>query len=403
MDWDYATICSGIESASVAWEPLGLKPLWFSEIEPFPCAVLKHHWPLVPNLGDMNNIADAVRMGLVPAPSIICGGTPCQAFSIAGDRKSLGDDRGQLTLTYVDLINAIDEQREDGDECIAAWENVPGVLSTYDNAFGCFLGELSGHGESLEPGERAELGKSNKHYKWNKKTQCHRTKWSNAGCVFGPKRAVAWRVIDAQFFGVAQRRKRVFLVTSAIDGFDPTKILFESEGVRRDIAPSREQGEKVTNCITSGIGNADGDTQCDNLIWPSELASTLNASFGDKLGLENQHIDSGAPLFVAHGIPGNWIGRKPENGGNSMTPMDNISPCLTSTDRHCVSRQSGTRRLMPVECGRLQGFPDGHTDVPYNKKPAKDGPRYKAIGNSKAVPCIQWLGARIICYKMGLL
>ena len=136
----YGSVCSGIESATVAWSPLGMSASWFSEIEPFPCSVLAEHYADVPNLGDMTILPDMVRMNLIEAPDVLVGGTPCQAFSVAGKRDSLSDARGGLTLIYGDLLNAIDEQRQDGDECIAVWENVPGVLSTKDNAFGYFLG-----------------------------------------------------------------------------------------------------------------------------------------------------------------------------------------------------------------------------------------------------------------------
>lgn len=207
----YGSVCSGIESASVAWAPLGMTANWFSEIEPFPSAVLARHWPSVPNLGDMCQLPALIRAGLVPAPDVLVGGTPCQAFSVAGKRGGLDDDRGQLTLTYVDILNAIDEKRK-GRESVCVWENVPGVLSSKDNAFGCFLAALCGEDEELKP---------------------PRKKWANAGAVYGPQRSVAWRILDAQYFGVAQRRRRVFVVASARDGFDPTKVLFESEGVRR--------------------------------------------------------------------------------------------------------------------------------------------------------------------------
>lgn len=396
----YGSVCSGIESASIAWEPLGLEPAWFSEIEKFPCEVLAHHWPEIPNLGDMTNLPELVRMGLIDAPDILVGGTPCQAFSVAGKGDSLDDDRGQLTLTYVDLLNAIDEQREN-DECVAVWENVPGVLNTKDNAFGCFLGELSGSGYELEPGERPELGKSNKLWKWNKTTQHHRAKWANAGCVFGPKRAVAWRIINAQYFGVAQRRRRVFIVASARKGFDPTKILFEFEGLRRDIAPSRKTGKSFTNCITAGIGDSDRDAQCDNLVTGSHWDNanqphpTLNQSNNiGGIGLSNQELFSqrGANMVMAH------------CQGGAEVNVNGISPTLNCNHEqpivaNCLQTQR-VRRLMPVECERLQGFPDCHTDVRIN---CPDGPRYKAIGNSKAVPCIQWIGVRLIAHMMGLL
>ena len=145
----FGSVCSGIEAASVAWEPLGWESSWFAEIEPFPSAVLAHHWPETPNLGDMTKIAEWVRLGFVDAPDVLVGGTPCQAFSVAGSRESLDDDRGQLSLEFIRLADAIDEQREH--PSIIVWENVPGVLNTKDNAFGCFLGALSGASEELLP------------------------------------------------------------------------------------------------------------------------------------------------------------------------------------------------------------------------------------------------------------
>jgi DNA (cytosine-5)-methyltransferase 1 len=437
----YGSVCSGIESASVAWEPLGMSAAWFSEIEPFPCSVLKHHWPDVVNFGDMTILPKLMRMGLMEAPDVLVGGTPCQAFSVAGKRGSLDDNRGQLTLTYVDLLNAIDEQRV-GDECVAVWENVPGVLNTKDNAFGCFLGELSGSGCELQPSGK---------------------RWGNAGCVFGPQRAVAWRIIDAQYFGVAQRRRRVFVVASARNGFDPTKILFESESVRRDIAPSRETRKEITSFTSSSFGGYSSGGSETPIIGhrmvafgeysDDQTASTMKArDYKDATDLVVQSLTirgrgcelgsvdlsntirastggGDKPYVLAHGIPGNWIGRKPENGENATEPMNNISPCQTVTDRHAVHYGSHVRRLTPVECERLQGFPDSHTLLPYGSKQkldaemkvyyerqlgrtltddeqrsfCGDGPRYKAIGNSKAVPCIQFIGARLLMYQMGYL
>ena len=294
----FGSVCSGIEAASVAWMPLGWKAAWLAEIEPFPCAVLAHHYPDVPNLGDMTTIADRIRSGEVEAPDVFCGGTPCQSFSLAGLRKSLDDARGNLSLTFCEIANAIDSVRSVRGEppAIVFWENVPGVLNTRDNAFGSFLAGLAGESESLEP---------------------PRGKWTNAGVVFGPQRAVAWRVLDAQYFGVAQRRRRVFVVASARKGFDPAAVLFESEGVRRDTAPRREAGEVAPATPARSLGGGGLDT-----------------TFGTKQGLEDQHMNAGCPVY---GIPGNWIGRQPENGGNATAPMLDISPCLTSTDRHGVA------------------------------------------------------------------
>lgn len=181
----FGSVCSGIEAASVAWHPLGWKAAWLSEIEPFPSAVLAHHYPDVPNLGDMTTLPDRIRCGDVEAPDVLCGGTPCQAFSVAGLRRSLDDARGNLTLTFCEIADAIDVSRAArGDTpAVIVWENVPGVLSTKDNAFGCFLGAIAGEDMALLPPGG---------------------KWPNAGYVSGPKRAAAWRVLDAQYFGVAQ-------------------------------------------------------------------------------------------------------------------------------------------------------------------------------------------------------
>ncbi|ENK8482555.1 phage N-6-adenine-methyltransferase [Enterobacter hormaechei] len=425
----YGSVCSGIEAASKAWEPLGWKPAWFSEIEPFPSAVLAHHWPEVTNLGDMTKIAEAVRAGDVEAPDVLVGGTPCQAFSIAGLREGLSDDRGQLTLSYVELANAIDaKRRERGEpESIIVWENVPGVLSSKDNAFGCFLAGLAGESSELQPAGG---------------------KWTHAGCVSGPERVIAWRVLDAQFFGVAQRRRRVFVVASARKGFDPAAVLFELDSVRRDSAPRRESqpeiarnaGERTkvgshwdnpanphpTLNQSNNIGGIGASNQelfsqrGSGLVSDSysDVSRTLLAKENDSTAkdletyvvhgsqdpdtnIELAHTlgrNNGQENAVAYGIPGNWIGRAPENGGNATEPMHDVSPCLTFADRHGVAMSMSVRRLTPIECERLQGFPDNHTLIGWRGKDADecpDGPRYKAIGNSMAVPVMRWIGERI--------
>lgn len=213
----FGSVCSGIEAASVAWNPIGWEAAWFSEIEPFPCEVLKYHYPTVPNHGDMTTLPKRILSSEVEAPDILCGGTPCQAFSIAGLRKSLDDDRGNLSLVFCEIANAIDAVRDV--PSIIFWENVPGVLSTKDNAFGCFMGGLVGSDLPIEvPGG----------------------KWPSAGFITGPKRKAAWRVLDAQYFGVPQRRKRVFVVASAREGFDPSKVLFECPSLSGDSHQSAE-------------------------------------------------------------------------------------------------------------------------------------------------------------------
>jgi DNA (cytosine-5)-methyltransferase 1 len=420
----YGSVCSGIEAASVAWEPLGWQPAWFSQFDPehnykrgpdFPSAVLAHHWPHVENLGDMTQIADMVRSGWAEAPDVLVGGTPCQAFSVAGLRGGLADGRGQLTLEFIRLANAIDEQREE--PAIIVWENVPGVLSSKDNAFGCFLAGLAGESDPLvAPGG----------------------KWANAGCVLGPQRAVAWRILDAQYFGVAQRRRRVFVVASAGSEFDPTAVLFEFDGLRRDSAPSREAGKAVAALTAFGVGATgadDNQAQAGHLIpdtqqWPAEIASTLNACFGEKQGLEDQHVNGGCPLFVpsvAYSI------RTANTSSNGWGLQKDVTHTLDTAQGLAVAihennraelRESGinptlstgggkpgqgyaavregmqVRRLTPVECERLQGFPDNHTLIPGR---AADGPRYKALGNSMAVPVMHWIGARIYLHLLGFI
>jgi len=231
----FISICSGIEAASVAWEPLGWEAVAFSEIEPFPSAVLAHHYPDVPNFGDMTKF-DTWPEEIFLEADLIVGGPPCQAFSVAGNREGLADDRGNLTLVYVQLINHADliRKKHGKEPVIAFYENVPGLFSDKTNAYGCLLGALAGEdGALLAPGG----------------------KWTDAGCVSGPQRAMAWRLLDAQYFGLAQRRRRVFLVAGAGDGFNPAEILFEREGVRRDFAPSRETGQAVAGTIAARFGD----------------------------------------------------------------------------------------------------------------------------------------------------
>ncbi|ENG7744377.1 Dam family site-specific DNA-(adenine-N6)-methyltransferase [Escherichia coli] len=303
----------------------------------------------------------------------------CQAFSIAGLRGGLDDERGALTLKYVELANAIDDKRAESflKPAVIVWENVPGVLSSADNAFGCFLAGLAGEDVPFEPGDRPESGKSNAFWRWDGKTGCHVPKWPQCGCIYGPQRKVAWRILDAQYFGVAQRRRRVFVVASARTDLDPATVLFEFEGVRRNIAPSRGEGKETTR-YTSNIAIR----TCDDTNI----------------------------IAMAHGQ------------GGAEIKTDNSAPTLTCNhEAPIVLLGDGRmRRLTPVECERLQGFPDWHTLIPTEKRKkvnsdelaylhnhypdlseeeaamlAVDGPRYKAIGNSMAIPVMRWIGDRI--------
>lgn len=307
LNTSFGSVCSGIEAASVAWHPLGWRASWLAEIEPFPSAVLTHRWPEVPNLGDMTKLAKRVLVSAIPAPDVLVGGTPCQAFSVAGMREGLADPRGALTIKYVELADAADlvRTRAGKPASIVVWENVPGVLSDKGNAFGCFLGALVGESDALQPAGG---------------------KWTDAGCVYGPTRTAAWRVLDAQYFGLAQRRRRVFVVASARAGFDPCAVLFELEGPRRDSPPGRPPEQALHPTLTAQGGGALDDREA------------------------------------------------------------------------YVLEPDGVRRTTPVEWERCQGFPDDYTLIPWRGKPAEDcpdGPRYKAIGNSKAIPVVRWIGRRI--------
>lgn len=299
----FGSVCSGIEAASVAWEPLGWRAAWLSEIEPFPCSVLAHHWPHVPNLGDMTTIRARILAGEVEAPDVFTGGTPCQAFSVAGKRGSLSDERGNLSLEFCEIADAIDYVRAARGEqpAIIIWENVPGVLSTGDNAFGCFLAGIAGDDQPLEPGPRPEPGRSSAHWTWKKDAGEHVPKWPDAGVAAGPRRTVAWRVLDAQYFGLAQRRRRVFVVASARNGFDAGAVLLEFDGVRRDSAPSRAtRKDAPVGTLRSTDGGSDIDHGCAGHLRP--VAGRMDA------GSE--------PLCMAHG-----------QGGAEIA--ENRSPTLT--------------------------------------------------------------------------
>ena len=424
----FGSVCSGIEAASVAWQPLGWSAAWLAEIEPFPCAVLAHHYPTVPNLGDMTRLTKRILLGEAEAPDVLCGGTPCQAFSVAGLRKSLDDDRGNLSLIFCEIADAIDHVRARAGKppAFVFWENVPGVLSTKDNAFGCFLAGLAGADDPLDPpGGR----------------------WKNAGCVLGPRRAIAWRTLDAQYFGLAQRRRRVFVVASARDRFDPAQVLFEWDGLRRDTAPSREAGQDASKCLTTGTGSRyDWETEDILPVTHSLRGEGLDAS-EDGTGRGTPLVPCVAGTLKANNGGGGWSNSADHAAAGYMVPVafdttqvtspanysnpqpsDPCHPLAAGAHAPAVafqSSQSGlrlgdthatldanngprrhngalvgmqVRRLTPIECERLQGFPDGYTAIPWRGKPADqcpDGPRYKALGNSWAVPVARWIGARI--------
>ena len=201
----FGSICSGIEAASFTLQPMGVNALWLSEIAEYPSRFLEEQYPDHPNLGDMNGIPNMIQTEEIPAPDLLVGGTPCQAFSLAGWRNGTNDERGQLTLRYIDIIDAIDMKRmENGlDRAVFFWENVEGALTDKTNAFGCFLAGLAGLEDPVDVG-----------------------RFKSAGVLHGPVRNIAWRVLDAKYFGVPQQRKRVYVLGGGVD-FHPENILLE--------------------------------------------------------------------------------------------------------------------------------------------------------------------------------
>ena len=352
MKFTYGSVCSGIEAVSVAWGDFA-KPLWFSEIEPFPCAVLAHHYPNVTNFGDMRNLPERIINREIPAPDVLVGGTPCQAFSIAGLRNSLDDERGNLTLTLIYILEAIDYVRyQDGKQpCVLLWENVPGVLSTKDNAFGHFLAGLAQEREPLQPAG---------------------ARWANSGYVHSA-RTIAWRILDAQYFGLAQRRKRVFVVASARQR-SVAQILIERKSLCRDIETSETERESITAYTEGSFG----------MYRQSVFGGVVKAS-GGALG-------GGSETIVVLN----------DQGGQSLHVEKHcISPTLRSETHGnlpVIMTPYIIRKLTPVECERLMGFPDNYTRIPFRGKTAENCPdshRYKAIGNSMAVPVMRWIGKRL--------
>jgi DNA (cytosine-5)-methyltransferase 1 len=472
----YLSVCSGIEAATVAWHRFGWEPVAFSEIEAFPSAVLAHHYPNVPNWGDMTKFEEWPDADV----DVLVGGTPCQSFSVAGLRKGLDDPRGNLMLTFLAIARRYRPHT-------IVWENVPGVLSSNGGRdFGTFLRGLG------------ELG-----YGW------------------------AYRVLDAQYVrtsrfpnAVPQRRRRVFVVGCLGDWRRAAAVLFEPEGLQGHPPPRRAAG-KVAPTIpsrSSAGGGLGTDFDCDGGLIAQDVAPTLNAHFGDKMGLENQHINGGCGHFVAHALRGEGFDAS-EDGTGRGTPivpvaiqeravsenpdagpdgkgfrtdgaaytlevafsskdyggdaMEGVSPTLRAGGHDgshanagvppavAFAHQAGgkqttlgysddgsvqtlgahqtpavardlnqitsatnrskpdpavhhtlpaiampphlatpyaVRRLVPEECEALQGFPRGYTRIPYRKKTADacpDGPRYKALGNSIAINCLEFIAERI--------
>ena len=416
----YGSVCSGIEAASVAWHPLGWKASFVSEIDNFPRAVLAHHYPEVPLHGDFTTI----QYGDYRPIDLLVGGTPCQSFSVAGLRGGLDDDRGNLALEFLKLAQRLRPRW-------VVWENVPGVLSS--NGGRDFGSILAGLGE--------------------------------VGYGF------AHRVLDAQYFGLAQRRKRVFVVGYLGDWRRAAAVLFEREGLRGDTAPSRKARKGIaggfecgpvggrltdlaptldTRCkdkpirnpqpgdpfhpitaqghvpaITFGAQNSshqgDGVSVdfCPTLD-KSKTPGVMQASAVRRLtpmaivpfdttqitspqnGSKPKPGDPCHPIMAKGHAPAVAFQERGRDGGRSLEINGDLAYAMTAPngggraqERNILAPDMSVRRLTPTECERLQGFPDGYTLIPYRGKPAADGPRYKALGNSMAVPVMRWIGERI--------
>lgn len=410
---NFLSVCSGIEAASVAWTPLGWRATAFSEIEPFPCALLAHHYPNVPNLGDMTKFKDWPDAAI----DLLCGGTPCQSYSISGLRAGLADPRGDLMLTF-GAVAAKYRPRW------LVWENVPGVLSSNGGRdFGTFLGLLGFLGYGF-----------------------------------------AYRVLDAQYFGLAQRRKRVFVVACLGDWRSAAAVLFERHSMSGHPAPSRETREEVAGTIAGGARQRGGYSTDDVPLyqafggnrtsgsidvtpallaqpgsgWKADfesetfLVDTVHTLRGEGFDASEDGTGRGTPLIpVAVDIRNSALaedgptqtlqaaGLGTERGGNPNAVPHVLAfhgsqdPDVSGDVTHPVGRNQGqetcalqgmrVRRLTPEECEALQGFRRGYTNIPLRNskgrpsgKWAKDGPRYKALGNTWAIPPVRWIGQRIM-------
>lgn len=336
----FGSLCSGIEAASFVFEPLNIHPLWFSEIADFQSRFLSIRYPEITNLGDMNNIPQMIDEGKVEAPDLLCGGTPCQAFSLAGWRNGINDDRGQLTLKYIDIVNSIDRKRlEKGkDRIVFFWENVEGALTDKTNAFGCFLAGLLGLEEPINV-----------------------KKWTTAGVVYGKERNIAWRVMDAKYFNLPQQRRRVYVLGGG-KNFHPEDILFEKGGMLVDPFKIETKSKKKAKSEPTLF-----DTE-EEINTTADFVLTKNVN-GHNIEAFRSYSDC---LYAAYGTK--WNGNAAAFNGSLY-----------------FAQNGRLRRLNPLECERLMGFPDNYTLI----DKCRDTQRYQAVGNSWAVPVIKWIADRL--------
>jgi len=534
----YLSLFSGIEAASVAWKSLGWECAAVAEIEPFPCAVLAHHYPDVPNLGDVSRIGpeEIAALGRI---DLVVFGSPCQDLSVAGKRKGLAGERSGLFHVAMDIVRWA---REFSGCRWALWENVPGAFSSNKGRdFAAVVEQMAGLDDCPVPPKG----------------------WGTEGAAVGDEAMVEWAVLDAQWFGVAQRRRRVFALADFGDWANRPPVLLEPQSLRGDTAPSRTPGQGIAadaapSLTASGRGverTGESRGQDPVVAWPAEIASTLTFDFQasgvygespvaatlsarDYKSAKDLAVDVPHPITLAErgrdgGVSLEWrqdgtsntiltpsggrggtgvgavavcatgevfhaltsegfdasedgTGRgggaiaiqeravsenpdagpggkgwrddgaaytleartvpqavawsiMPQNsgrdykaravdvaqplmagrtgaGGNqggdiiqtvafhanaqadqlpSASRDTSVTDSLTCSQSAAVATTMQVRRLTPVECARLQGFPDDYLDILYRNKPAADGPRYKALGNSFAVPVVRWIGQRI--------
>lgn len=378
----YLSVCSGVGTDHVAWAGLGFQCVGFAEIEPFPSAILTHRFPSIPNFGDFTAIELEMLDG---KPDVLVGGTPCQSFSVAGQRAGLDDPRGNLTLEFARLARRL------GVTWIV-WENVPGVLSSGD--FGAIISTFQDCGYS-----------------------------------------VCWRVLDAQHFGVPQRRRRVFIVGHLGNHWElPAQVLLEQGSVPGDSPKGREKGQEVAGTLGGGSGSRGWSSDLDRATFiPVQLpaiSGTVTTTWGAKNATNHEEACAGALIhgYVSERLPMpfnlaqitsklNYSQARPgdmvpplntvsqmhvalaiktaQTSSNGIGVAEEVAYTLDQSQGQAVALSTVVRRLTPRECERLQGLPDDWTLVPWRGKPAPDGPRYKAIGNGMAVPVVKWIGQRL--------
>lgn len=379
----FGSVASGIEAASVAWEPLGWRAAWFSEIEPFPCRLLKYHYPSVPNLGDMLYLTENKTFN-ESIIDVLVGGTPCQSFSLAGLRGGLADSRGNLSLQYCKLLIAKRPKW-------FVWENVPGVFSSFSN---------DSDGPDLE-----RIGRENgRNIVETSDFATLLTAFSECGY------SVAYRVLDSQFFGVPQRRRRVFIVGHIGDDWrPPAAVLLEPASLRGNIEETGKTREEIAGSLTASAARSRGSGIDPGILVANSLDTRPRGDQNYRRNLvpcwwdggqTSQTLDAvlakGQTMpdknrFPAVLVPAVGFNTKTVVKPGNRSLFGDVMPAISTDAGAAFASPTVVRRLTPLECERLQGFPDNYTNIPK----AKDAPRYKALGNSMTVDVMRWIGRRI--------